>query len=361
MSTILDVAKLAGVSTATVSRVINSPQTVRDQTREKVTRAMQVCNYKYNALARGFATKQSNTIGLVVPAISNPVFAESAQGVQDYAAGRKVEVILGNTHYQYEQEESLVKTLREKQVDGLIITTTSLKGAVLQELLEEGFPFVLLFSTVKSGPLSVVGVDNYRGAYLAIEHLVGLGHRRIGMIAGNFSISDRSYHRWHGYRKCLREHDIPYDKELVVQTDYSMDGGRDGVKGLLGMKNPPTAIFCSNDLLALGAMKGARECGLRLPSDLSIVGFDDIQTASYVVPALTTIRQPAYEMGRKAAELLFQLMESPSTPVQQMLRSELIVRESTMAPGILKKSNSELVPPDLASGVLNGKEGAFSS
>ncbi|MEN8191061.1 MAG: LacI family DNA-binding transcriptional regulator [Thermodesulfobacteriota bacterium] len=361
MSTIVDVAKLAGVSTATVSRVINSPHSVRERTREKVIRAMKICNYKYNALARGFATKQSNTIGLVIPAISNPVFAESAQGVQDYAAGRKVQVILGNTHYQYEQEESLVKTLREKRVDGLIITTTSLKGDVLKDLLEEGFPFVLLYSTVKSGPLSVVGVDNYRGGYLATEHLVALGHHRIGMIAGNFSISDRSYHRWHGYRRCLRAYNIPYDKELLAQTDYSMDSGRDAVKRLLGVKNPPTAVFCSNDLLALGVMKGARESGLRLPQDLSIVGFDDIQTSSYVIPALTTIRQPAYEMGRKAAELLFQLMESPAKPVQWMLRSELITRESTTAPGIGKKLNSDFAPQKPSSVALNNNDGEILS
>ncbi|MCP4721910.1 MAG: LacI family transcriptional regulator, partial [Desulfobacteraceae bacterium] len=203
MSTILDVAKLAGVSTATVSRVINSPKAVREKTRVKVTRAMKTCNYKYNALARGFATKQSNTIGLIIPTINNPVFAESTRGVQDYADQQKIQVILGNTYYQNDQEENLVKTLREKQVDGLIITTTNPRGAALKTLLDENFPFVLLYSTVKSGPLSAVGIDNFQGGYRATEHLVKLGHQRIGMVAGNFSKSDRSLHRWHGYRQCL--------------------------------------------------------------------------------------------------------------------------------------------------------------
>jgi DNA-binding LacI/PurR family transcriptional regulator len=332
MSTILDVAKLAEVSTATVSRVINSPEAVRDQTRKKVIRAMKICNYKYNALARGFATKQSNTIGLIIPNINNPVFADSTQGVQDCADKRKVQVILGNSYYQYDQEEKLVNTLREKQVDGLIITTTKLKGAVLKTLLDEDFPFVLLFSTIKGGPMSAVGVDNYRGGYRATEHLVTLGHRRIGMVAGSFSITDRSYHRWHGYRMCLRDHGISYDKELLVQTDYSLESGRDAVKKLLALKDQPSAVFCSNDYIALGAMKGARELGLNLPSDLSIVGFDDMQTASYLVPALTTIRQPAYEIGEIATELLFQRMETPTKPVQRMLESSLIIRESTTAP-----------------------------
>ncbi|MBM9603102.1 LacI family DNA-binding transcriptional regulator [Desulfopila inferna] len=332
MSTMIDVAKLAGVSTATVSRFINSPDTVREATQKKITRAMKTCNYKYNALARGFATKKSNTIGLIIPTISNPVFADSTQGIQDFADKRKMQVILGNSYYKYDQEEKLVKILRERQVDGLIITTTNLKGDVLKTLLDENFPFVLLFSTVKGGPISAVGVDNYRGGYLATEHLITLGHKRIGMLAGSFAITDRSYHRWHGYRQCLNNYGISYDKKLLAQTEYSLAGGRDSVKKLLALKTPPTAVFCSNDYLALGAMKGAREMGLRLPDDLSIVGFDDMQTASYLIPALTTIRQSAYKMGESAAELLFQRMESPGKPVQRMLESSLIIRESTTTP-----------------------------
>jgi LacI family transcriptional regulator, galactose operon repressor len=334
MSTILDVAKLAGVSTATVSRVINSPKTVREKTRTKVTRAMKTCNYKYNALARGFATKQSNTIGLIIPTINNPVFAESTRGVQDYADQQKIQVILGNTYYQNDQEEELVKTLREKQVDGLIITTTNPRGAALKTLLDENFPFVLLYSTVKSGPLSAVGIDNFQGGYRATEHLVKLGHKRIGMVAGIFSKSDRSLHRWHGYRQCLKNHGIDYDKNLLAQTDYSLTGGRDSAKKLVSLKNRPTAVFCSNDYLALGAMKGARQLGFNLPKDLSIVGFDDIHIASYVIPELTTIRQPAYEMGNLGAKLLLQRIGGKIKPEQLMLESSLIVRESTTkAPG----------------------------
>ncbi len=329
MSTVLDVARLAGVSTATVSRVINTPDSVREKTREKVLQAMEKCNYKYNALARGFVTKRSNTIGLIVPTISNSVFAESTLGVQEYADQKNIRVILGNSYYKYSQEENLVKVLRESQVDGLIITTTNLKGDILKSLVDENFPFVLLFSTVKNGPFSAVGIDNYRGGYLATEHLISLGHKRICMVAGNFSMTDRSFHRWHGYKKCLKDKGVPYDKDLLVQTDYSLVGGRDSIKKLLSLPSPPTAVFCSNDYIALGAIKGAREMGLSLPEDLSIVGFDDMQTASYMVPALTTIRQPAFEMGRRAAELLLQMIEKQSKPVQDMMDTTLVVREST--------------------------------
>ncbi|WP_320173393.1 LacI family DNA-binding transcriptional regulator [Maridesulfovibrio sp.] len=331
MSTIRDVARLAQVSTATVSRVINSPDSVREKTREKVLRAMKMCNYKYNALARGFATKKSNTIGLIIPNINNPVFAESTLGVQEYAEEKQIKVILGNTSYKISQEESLIKALRESQVDGLIITTTNPKGEIIKTLTDEGFPFVLLFSTVKGGPFSAVGVDNYRGGYVATEHLISLGHRRIGMIAGSFTVTDRSYHRWHGYRQCLKDNGIPYDKDLLVQTEYSLTGGRDSIKQLLEQEYPPSAVFCSNDYIALGAIKGARESGLSLPEDLSIVGFDDMPTASYMVPALTTVRQPAYEMGRRACELLLQKMENPEKPEQHMMETKLIVRESTAA------------------------------
>jgi len=330
MSTIRDVAKLAGVSTATVSRVINSQETVRESTRKKVQQAMGVCNYKYNALARGFATKKTNTIGLIIPNINNPVFAESTQGVQDYADSNKIQVILGNTYYQHEKEDGLIKTLREKQVDGFIITTTNPRSRVLYSLVEEKVPFVLLYSTLKKGVFSAVGVDNFQGGYLATEHLVKLGHKRIGMIAGKFSISDRSLHRWHGYKHCLKNYNINYDNNLLFQTNYSLTGGKASMEKMLALQDPPTAVFCSNDYMALGAMKGARECGLSLPQDMSIVGFDDIQIASYVVPELTTIHQPAHEMGKLAAKLLFTLMEEKTgKPVQKMLESSLVVREST--------------------------------
>lgn len=329
MSTIHDVARLAGVSTATVSRVINSPEAVRPVTREKVLLAMNKCNYKYNALARGFVTKKSNTIGLIIPTISNSVFAESTRGVQEYADQKQLKVILGNSYYDYSQEENLITVLRESQVDGLLITTTNLKGEILKSLVSENFPFVLLFSTIKNGPMSAVGVDNYRGGYMATEHLISLGHNRIGMVAGNFSMTDRSFHRWHGYKKSLRDYNIKYDKELLVQTDYSLRDGRDAIKKLLSLNSPPTAVFCSNDYIALGALKGAREMGLSLPEDLSIVGFDDMPTTSYMVPPLTTVRQPAYEMGKRAAEILHQLIEKKGKPIHELMDLSLIVREST--------------------------------
>jgi LacI family transcriptional regulator len=330
MSTILDVARIAHVSTATVSRVLNSPEKVRAETRQRVFRAMDVCRYKYNALARDFATKRSHTLGLILPSITNPIFAESTRGVQDFASEHGYQVILGNSYYQYEKEARLVDLLRERQVEGLLITTTDLKGEILRNLVHERFPFVLLYSTVRKGPLCAVGVDNFLGGYRATEHLIMRNHRRIAMLAGSFHFSDRSFHRWHGYKKCLKDHNIPYDPILLRQTDYSLASGKEGAIKLLSLRKPPTAIFCSNDFIALGAIEGARQMGLRLPEQLSIVGFDDMEISSFVTPSLTTIRQPAYAMGKLAAKALVQRLNNElSKPVHKLLETSLVIREST--------------------------------
>jgi LacI family transcriptional regulator len=330
MSTIRDVARIAGVSTATVSRVINSPDAVGEETRNRVLKAMDSCRYKYNALARGFVTKQSFILGLVIPTITNPIFAESMRGVQDIADQEGYQVILGNSDYAYEKEERLCEVLRESQVEGILITTTNLKGKILRMLLEDEFPFALLYSTVRRGPISSVGVDNFLGGYRAAEHLIALGHRRIAMLAGGFSFSDKSLHRWRGYKKCLRDHGIVYDPALVLEARYTLESGRQGIKTLLALASPPTAVFCSNDFMAIGAMQGAKEAGIRIPEDLSMVGFDDMTISCCVSPGLTTIRQPAYEMGRIGAEILIEKIRTKSKePVHRILETSLIVREST--------------------------------
>jgi LacI family transcriptional regulator len=333
MSTIVDVARAAGVSTATVSRVINTPQSVREATRTRVREAMQACHYRYNALARGFVTKRTHTIGLIIPTITNPGFAESARGIQERAAAAGLSVLLGNTNYDPATEAKLIGVFREMQVDGLAITTTNPNNPVLKELVGEGFPFVVLYSTVRRGPMACVGVDNYRGGYMATRHLIDNGHRRIAMIAGAFGSSDKSRNRWDGYRQCLRENGIAYDPHDLAQTTYRLESGREVIQQMLRRKRPPTAVFCSNDYLAIGVIEGARETGLHLPEDLSVVGFDDIPLASYMTPALDTIRLPAYEMGVLGLEALLERMEEGfKPPVHRMLGLELIVRGSVTSP-----------------------------
>lgn len=329
MSTIIDVANLAGVSTATVSRVINSPDKVRPETREKVQRAMKLCRYNYNALARGFITKHSRILGIIIPSITNPIFAESTRGIQDIASARGYHTILGNTDYQPEKEAKFIQVFREMQVDGMLVTTTNLKSRALQNLTDDRFPFILLYSTVRQGPLSTIGIDNFLGGYQATEYLIQHGHRRIAMLAGDFSISDKSFHRWHGYRKCLKDHNISYQSDLLVQSMFALENGKKGIIKLLSQKKRPTAAFCANDFLAIGAMEGARELGLRIPDDLSVVGFGDIPLSAYLDPCLSTIRQPAYDMGERGAEVLLdKLITTPEKPHRQLLDIELIERNS---------------------------------
>ena len=199
--------------------------------------------------------------------------------------------------------------------------------------MTEGFPFVVLYSTVRRGPVSCVGVDNYRGGYMATQHLIDNGHRRIAMIAGAFRSSDKSRNRWDGYRHCLRENGIAYDKDLLAQTTYSLASGREVIQQMLRLETPPSAVFCSNDYLAIGVMEGARDLGLDLPADLSVVGFDDIPLASYVTPGLDTIRLPAYEMGVLGLEALLERIEKNSMPpVHRLLELELVVRGSVSSP-----------------------------
>ena len=329
MSTIVDVAKAAGVSTATVSRVINTPGAVRESTRDRVHQAMKLCNYRYNALARGFVTKRTHTIGLIIPTITNPGFAESTRGIQDRADDAGLSVLLGNTNYDSKTEKKLIRVFLEMQVDGMVITTTKPKSKALQFLVNDSFPFVLLYSTIRRGPISCVGVDNFQGGYMATKHLIDNGHQRIAMIAGAFSFSDKSRHRWDGYRKCLRDNGIDYNNCYMIQTTYGLDSGRESIQKLLQLDPPPTAVFCSNDYLAIGVMEGARKMGLKLPDELSIVGFDDIPLASYVTPGLDTIHQPAYEMGIMGVEALVNHIENGSKPpFRRLLDLELIIRGS---------------------------------
>ena len=333
MSTIIDVANAAGVSTATVSRVINTPDAVRESTRNRVNQAMEICHYRYNALARGFVTKRTHTIGLIVPTITNPGFAESTRGIQDRADAAGLSVLLGNSNYEAGTEEKLIRVFREMQVDGMVMTTTNPKSQALQALVSDGFPFVVLYSTIRRGPISCVGVDNFQGGYMATKHLINNGHQRIAMIAGAFSFSDKSRHRWNGYRKCLRDNGIAYNNRYMIQTTYGLKSGRESIQKFLRLDSSPTAVFCSNDYLAIGVMEGAREMGLHLPDELSIVGFDDIALASYVTPGLDTIHQPAYEMGVLGVEALMNRIENGhKPPVRRLFELELIIRGSVSAP-----------------------------
>ncbi|BBD08073.1 transcriptional regulator, LacI family [Desulfovibrio ferrophilus] len=322
---------MAGVSVASVSRFINSPDKVRAETRERIRLAMQECNYRYNYVAKVFATQRTQTIGLVIPTITNTVFADSTRGLQDEATRRGYQVLMVNADYDPDAEGELVRHLLERQVDGLVITASDPHGAIAGELATAGIPAVFLYSTLSEGPVSSVGIDNERGGFDATAHLADLGHERIAMLAGSFTSSDRSRHRYDGYRRCLSERGLEFEPGLVVEIPYGLEHCREGVARLMEAAQPPTAIFASNDLMAIGVMGELRAFGLSVPRDVSVVGFDDVLMSSYVAPRLTTIRQPVYEMGRRAAQMVLDALDrgGQSVPRHLILDHELVVREST--------------------------------
>lgn len=322
---------MAGVSVASVSRFINTPEKLRPETRERIARAMRQSKYRYNYMAKVFATKRTHTLGLVIPTITNTVFADSTRGLQDEANRLGYQVLMANADYDSATEGRLVRHLLERQVDGLVLTVSDPHGAIAGELAQARIPAVFLFSTLKEGPMSAVGIDNERGGYDATAHLADLGHERIAMLAGSFAASDRSRHRYEGYLRCLRERGLPSDDNLVVEIPYGLEHCRQGVTRLMGAEHPPTAIFASNDLMAIGAIGELRAQGLSVPEDISVVGFDDVPMSSYVAPRLTTVRQPVYEMGQAAARMAIEMLEQngPGEPNHLILDHELVVREST--------------------------------
>lgn len=331
-STMERVASLANVSIATVSRVLNAPERVAPATQERVRAAMRQLGYSYNAVAGSLSRQRTMTLGLIVPTLTNPIFAESTRGVQQTAAPRGYTLLIGATDYRADEEARLVQTFRQHRVDGLVVTSSHPESPALVAAQEAGTPVVLTYSSRLRSALPCVGVDNSAAAAGAVGHLLQLGHRRIAMLAGAFHDSDRSYTRYQGYCAALTAHGLAPDPQLLVEVPYSVEQGMAGARALLARPEPPTAIFCSNDILAFGAIRAALDLGLRVPHDLSVVGFDDSPMAAVANPRLTTVAQPALTMGVRACELLCALIEGETPETSVTLPTELQIRETTAPP-----------------------------
>jgi len=329
-TTIRDVARKANVSVATVSRVLNSPSLVRQKTRTRVLKAMKECRYVYNALAGGLSARKTTTLGVIIPTITNPVFASVTKGIQDYARENGYSIILGNTDYNEENELRLIHLFQEKRADGVILNGPWRDAPVVPLMKGSRLPFVITWQTLQDKEVSFVAFDNFRSAYRIVEYLISLGHRRIGMISGKFSVSERAVMRWKGYRKCLAAHNIPFDPQLVLEKGYTFSDGKEALASLLDLSYPPTAIFCGNDILAIGAIVCAKEKGLHVPRDLSVAGFDDMEISAYYDPPITTMAVPTYEMGQLAAKILIENIQGKvKIPQQYILETKLVIRGST--------------------------------
>lgn len=330
--TIYEVAREAGVSTATVSRVINGQRHVRESTRLKVEEAMDRLGYVANRQARGLAGGRSRMIGLLVHEVGSSYFTQIIRGIDHAVADIGYDLVLYTSHARVEAEAQHALQLATGPVDGIIFVLAVDPAKYVETLRGRGMPFVMLDHSHELSGTTFVTASNRSGAKDAIEHLIGLGHQRIGFITGKSGVSSTS-ERLAGYRDAMQDADIRHDDELVVTGDFLEGRGYRATEQLLELERPPTAIFTSADMAAFGAIKACRAAGLRVPEDISIVGFDDIPEASLVMPPLTTVRQPLMEMGTTAVRLLQRLMDEPElTPSKTELVTELVVRDSTAPP-----------------------------
>jgi LacI family transcriptional regulator len=308
-ASIKDVSREAGVSISTVSHVLNGTRYVSEDLKKRVESAISSLDYRHNGLARSLRTRQSYAIGLVIPDVTNPYYPQIARGVQDAAAEAGYWVFLCNSDRRPDTEVRLLGALEQRRVDGIILDASGPDPLLLEALRRASVPVVLVGSRIDEPDMDVVTVAPHGGAE-AVRHLVGQGHRRIALIAGPAAIpapstgSNERPAKAGGYLAALGEAGITTDTSLMVQADYSREGGRLAMQRLLSLPQPPTAVFAGNDLMAIGALIAVRDAGLRVPQDVAIVGYDDIPEATTTSPALTTVAVPKYEMGRAAAEVL---------------------------------------------------------
>lgn len=330
--TIQDVAAMAQVSISTVSRVINDTgYPVRHETRQRVLEAIEALGFRPSPLARGLLGKSTQTIGLIIPDISNPYYPLLSRGVEDVASEHGYAVMFCNTDRSVAKVRRYLEVLREKQADGVIFAGGGLEGEGGSALPEEMAGRVVLVGR-HPWPFPSVQVDNVGAAFEATSHLIGLGHRRIAFIGGPSSLTTVR-DRLKGYRQAMMELGSGVEESLVREGDFHFDSGYQAAVYLLsGAVERSTAIFASNDRMALGAMAAAIDLGVKVPDQLSIVGFDDTPTARYVRPALTTVSLPSYEMGTSAARLLFKLMAGEVTQETVWLPTNLVIRQSTARP-----------------------------
>jgi LacI family transcriptional regulator len=328
--TMKDVAKLAGVSTTTVSHVINQTRHVNDETKMSVAKAMKELEYRPNILARSLRSGETKTIGLIVPDGSNPFFAEIARQIEDLGYRKGYSVILGNSDNNPDKQTSYINTLLAKQVDGVIFISTGGETSELQLLTENNIPIVVADRDLSLSLTDVVLLDNEKAGYEATRYLLDLGHRCIACITGPDDLSP-SMLRLKGYKRALKEFNIGFKENLVEKGDFRFRGGEVAMERLLNQSCPPTAVFALNDMMAIGAMKGITKAGLEIPGDISVIGFDDIEFASAVKPALTTMAQPFSELSSKSVEMLINRMCGKINETNQrvVLTARLIVRDST--------------------------------
>ncbi len=324
-----DVARLAGVSTATVSRCLNAPHTVREQAREKVHRAITKLGYVPHGAARALAAKRSGTVGAIVPTLENSIFAKGIHSLQGRLAAEGFTLLLASSNYDLANEIREARALVSRGVDGMVLVGTSHRDEVYSLLKHKSIPYVTTWCFDLTSPHPCVGFDNRGAAFRITRYLLDLGHRRIGVISGILKDNDRASERVAGIQEALAERGLTLRADWLLEGHYSITSGRTALRQMMSRPTRPTAVVCGNDVLALGAILEAQALGIAIPGMVSITGFDDLDLASQIAPALTTAHVPVKEMGEIAAEYLLATIQGGLMPEYNELEVELVVRQTT--------------------------------
>jgi LacI family transcriptional regulator len=337
--TIRDIARLAGVSVATVSGVLNNKPTIKPKLAERVKKAMNALDYHPDQVARSLRVRRTCTVGMVIADVTNPFFTDVIRGVEQEAQSNQYSVILCDANEDPALERHYLSTLFSRRVDGVLLAPTS-SSSPQETHIQKRFPIILIDRVPIGFIGSAVLTDNVTAAYEGTRHLIELGHRRIAIIAGHLNLSN-GLDRLEGFRRALQEQHLALPDKYLQQGNFQLESGYQCGLELMRLPVPPTAIFSCNNKMTLGLMRALGELHLNCPQTVSVLGFDDFEWSAYFTPRLTVIAQPAYEMGKQAMRMLLKNLQEPqnsenkqSEKITVMLKAELRVRDSTAAPGL---------------------------
>ncbi|MCG9725324.1 substrate-binding domain-containing protein [Vibrio brasiliensis] len=330
MATMKDIAKLAGVSTSTVSHVINKSRFVSEEISLRVNNAAQQLNYRPSALARSLKINRTKTIGMLVTTSTNPFFGEVVKGVERSCYQQGYNLILCNTEGDNERMRESINTLLQKRVDGLILMCSSLEGERIDVF--EQYPDIPVV-VMDWGPMlftsDKIQDNSLRGGYLAAKYLIESGHQQIGCITGPL-VKHQAQMRYEGYKRALNEAGLDFNANWIIEADFECEGGYEAFNKMFAKGSLPSSIFVCNDMMAMGVINAANEKGIRIPQDLSIIGYDDIHIAKFMSPSLTTIHQPKYRLGKAAVEALLNRLEKGAIDAQVVQLEPTLVERSTV-------------------------------
>jgi DNA-binding LacI/PurR family transcriptional regulator len=338
--TIRDIAARAGVAPMTVSRAINENGYVSPEARERIMRAIKDLDYHPNGLARSLKQRRTHVVGILLPEIGHPFSAELARHLEETFLSRGYTSFISTSQRSIEREQTALNAFFDHRVDGIVVATLETRAGndALLRFVKRGLPVVIVGRTLSHPNVDQVNADHWKGGYEMVKHLVSLGHRRIGFIGASVLINS-GLPRFQGYLDGLREHDCVISPELIVGPESldspayaTQEEGYDGMRRLLALSQPPTAVFARNDAVAIGAMRAVRDSGRRVPDDVAVAGFDNVPMAAYTTPPLTTVNQPTATLGKRAAEFVLARIEGRSSTERRDLRldCDVVIRESTV-------------------------------